>query len=53
MNFREALDVAHALWADEEGRVVVDAILVDAGLPPDEGLLAQARQDAMLAGEVL
>lgn len=49
MTFRDHLDVAHALWADDAGRQFVARVLADAGRPPDEGADAQARLDAMLA----
>lgn len=53
MTLRGMLDVAHVLWAEEVGsRAALERVLAAADLPPDEGPLAQARQDAMLAGEV-
>lgn len=53
MTMRDLLDVAHALWADQEGRVRVARALADAGRPVDEGWAAQAAQDAMLGGDLL
>lgn len=51
MTFLDALDVAHALWAEQDGRIHVARALADAGRPPDEGWAAQAAQDAMLGGD--
>lgn len=51
MKFRAYLDLVHALWADQEGRVAVARQLADAGRPPDEGWAAQAALDAMLGSD--
>jgi hypothetical protein len=51
VTLRAALDVAHALWADADGRDYVARRLADAGRPFDEGAEAQANLEAMLGGD--
>lgn len=49
MTFGHMLDAAHVLWAEQVGVDRLDRVLHEVTLPPDEGMLAQARLDAMLA----